>query len=91
VLDIGLILGGLGEYKTAVKLTRAACSLNDERGYVYEYMRRDLDRLETAARHALSPAQYEAAIRAGETLTLEHAVELALAATAPSPESEAIT
>ena len=79
IVLIGCIIGGLDDYETAVTLVSAALRLNDEQGLeLTDAVRRDFDRLNDAARRALAPDAYEAALAAGKAITTEEAVELAL-------------
>jgi predicted ATPase len=78
LLTVGLILAGLGDHETATVVVAAGRRLNDEQGWDISAMQPDIQRFETDARRALGTATYEAAARAGEALTIEEAVELAL-------------
>jgi predicted ATPase len=87
---IGFILGGLGDYRTAVKLVSAGRRDNTEQGLAdyQDVDKRDLRRFEANAREALGVGAYEAAVDAGLALSVEEAAELALSpptSEAPSP------
>ena len=69
-------------------LVSAGRRLNDEQGWDFTSTQRDIQRFETGARLALEADAYEAAARAGEALTIEAAVELALRY--PNVESPAV-
>jgi hypothetical protein len=77
---IGLILGGLRDYRTAVMLVSAGHRDNAEQGLAdfQDYDKRDLRRFEANAREALGDGAYDAAVNAGEALSVEDAVALAL-------------
>jgi hypothetical protein len=76
--NIGLIFGGLGDYETGVTLVSAGRRLNEEQGLGLEADRPHLERFEIRARQALTADTYDAAARAGEALSIEEAIELAL-------------
>jgi tetratricopeptide (TPR) repeat protein len=76
--NIGLIFGGLGDYETGVTLVSAGRRLNEEQGLGLEADRLHLERFEIRARQALTADTYDAAARAGEALSIEEAIELAL-------------
>jgi predicted ATPase/class 3 adenylate cyclase len=79
VFAIGLICGGLGDHPTAMKLVTAALRAYESEGFKTDSEDdRNLARLEADARQALGSDAYEAALRAGEALTIEQAAELAL-------------
>ena len=87
---IGFILGGLGDYRPAVMLVSAGHRDNEEQGLAdyQDVDKRDLRRFEANARAALGDDAYEAAVDAGEALSVEEAAELALSqptSEAPSP------
>jgi predicted ATPase/class 3 adenylate cyclase len=77
---IGFILGGLNHYRTAVMLVSAGRRDNAEQGLAdfQDYDKRDLRRFEANAREALGDGAYDAAVHAGEALSVEEAAELAL-------------
>jgi predicted ATPase/class 3 adenylate cyclase len=79
VSTIGVICGGLGEHQTAVRLATAALTAYESEGFTTDDEEdRYLARLEFDARQALGTEAYEAAVRAGQALTMEQAAELAL-------------
>jgi predicted ATPase/class 3 adenylate cyclase len=82
---IGFILGGLGDYRTAVMLVSAGLRANEEQGLgdYHDVDERDLRRFEANARAALGVGAYEAAVDAGEALSVEEAAELALSQPTP--------
>jgi predicted ATPase len=87
---IGFILGGMGDYRTAVMLVSAGHRDNEEQGLAdyQDVDKRDLRRFEANALAALGVGAYEAAVDAGEALSVEEAAELALSqptSEAPSP------
>jgi predicted ATPase/class 3 adenylate cyclase len=77
--NIGLIFGGLGDYQTGVRLVTAGRRIDDEQGLALDatdHLR--LERFETRARQALAADVYEGLARAGEALSIEEGIELAL-------------
>ena len=79
VLLMGLICGGLGDYSIARRLVTAALRALESEGFKTDSEDdRNIARLETNARQSLGADAYEAAVRAGEALTIEQAYELAL-------------
>src|SRR5262249_8360150 len=77
--NIGLILGGLGDYEPGVTLVSAGRRIDDEQGQavdVADHLR--LERFETMAREVLTADVYEDIARVGEALSIEEAIELAL-------------
>jgi len=77
---IGFILGALGDYRTAVVLVSAGRRDNAEQGLadIQDVDKRDLRRFEANAREALGDRAYNAAVHAGEALSVEETAELAL-------------
>jgi predicted ATPase/class 3 adenylate cyclase len=79
VLLIGFIAAGLGQNRVGVMLVTAAQREYEQEGLVMQATDvRILDKIDHAAREALGNDGYEDAVRAGEALTREEAIELAL-------------
>jgi hypothetical protein len=76
---IGLSSYGTGEFCLAVTLLTASDRLHRENGFVPEmWMSQLLERVQREARAELQPDDHDAALRAGETLSREEAIELVL-------------
>jgi len=79
LVTIGSALCGTGEADIGLTLVSAARRIDRENGVArWALGRLVLDRTETTARAALGDDGYEAAVRRGELLTREDAIELAL-------------
>jgi hypothetical protein len=80
IVAIGFILGGLGDYRTAVMLVAAGQRGNEEQGPndFTPVDRRELHRFEASAREELGLSAYEAAVSEGEALSVEEASDLVL-------------
>jgi predicted ATPase len=81
--NIGFVAGGLGQHRAGVTLNTLGRREMDTHGIAVQAIDvRLLDELEAGARGALGDDGYETAVRAGETMTLDEGVELALGLTA---------
>jgi hypothetical protein len=79
VSSIGVTIGRLGDYPTAITLVTAARTRWESEGY--EPDREDsgyLAKLESKARTALSDEAYERAVSEGQQMQLEDVIKLAL-------------
>lgn len=77
--NIGCIAADLGQYRAGIMLI-ARSLLNDREDGVmlHSSAQRDLELIEPAAREALGDERYEHTVHAGESLTQDEAIELAL-------------
>ncbi len=83
VFNAALAAGDLGRHREGVTLAARVLHEWADQGVTLQAIdRRPLDRLEAAARLALGDEDYEAAVRAGEAMSPEEAVALALGLTA---------
>jgi predicted ATPase len=81
--NIGLVAGGLGQHEAGVTLNALGRRGMDNHGIAVQAIdRRLMDELEAGARRALGDDGYDAAVRAGEAMTLDEGIELALGLTA---------
>jgi hypothetical protein len=84
--QIGLAAAACGEHRVGVTLVAFGLARWREAG---EILRRDagalFERFERSSRAALGDAEYEEAVRAGEELSNEEAIELALGVSANEP------
>jgi len=84
VLRIGITIGRLGGYPTAIALLAAARTRWESEGYEPDHEdARYFVQLESSARKALSDEAYERAVSEGQQMPLEDAIELALSLHAP--------
>jgi predicted ATPase len=89
VLAIGITAGRLGDHITGLHLTSAVRPELEREGGLSPDDGLYLERLDAEAIAALGEDGYEAAVSAGEKLTLAEATELALRVTAPPEDSGA--
>ncbi len=81
--NMGLVAGGLGQFGAGVTLNALGRRGMDDHGIAVQAIdRRLVDELDAGARRALGDDGYEAAVRAGEAMTLDEGVELALSLSA---------
>jgi predicted ATPase/class 3 adenylate cyclase len=79
LFNAGFVAGGLGQSRTGVRLSALGRRELENQGFMVQAIdRRLLDELEARARAALGDEGYETAVRAGEAMTLDEGVELAL-------------
>ncbi len=79
MLNVGYIAAGLGQHATGVTLATTGRRDFEREGEALQVIdRRVLERVESVARRELGDRDYEEAVRAGEALSSEAAVELAL-------------
>ena len=82
LFTIGLSLCGRGDAGSGISLVSAARRMYREDGVAEEaFAQAVLGRIEKSARAALGDEGYEAAVRSGEALTRDEAIELALSIT----------
>ena len=82
VFNAGLVAGGLGQFRAAVVLTALGRRELEHQGIMVQALDlRLLDELEATARPALGDDDFEAAVRAGEAMSLEDGYEQALGLT----------
>lgn len=84
VLNAGFVAGGLARHRQAAAIAARALQEFDNQGMMVQARdRRLLDRLESDVRAALGDEGHQEAIRTGQAMTLDQAVELALSLEAP--------